>query len=117
MNIGEGFSKTFVETTHGWWHHGTLESSIKSVSCGDDDQTSAEILNVAVDMDSQPMDDDHHTWVDDRHAPSYRRADSEWSQQNGHIIDEVLQAHAPDAFVKRKKFNVVQQPVDIEVVA
>lgn len=45
--------------------------------------------------------DEHHTWVDDRHAPMYVRADSEYSIEHGAKIDELIGEHHPHALERR----------------
>ena len=45
--------------------------------------------------------DSRRTWVNDRRAPMYVRADSEYSLENGRAIDELIGEHHPRALLRR----------------
>lgn len=46
--------------------------------------------------------------VNDRHDPLYIRADSEFSQEKGELVDELLSRHYPEAMDKRRKYGRTQ---------
>eukprot|EP00568_Trieres_chinensis_P000439 CAMPEP_0183309718 /NCGR_PEP_ID=MMETSP0160_2-20130417/25507_1 /TAXON_ID=2839 ORGANISM="Odontella Sinensis, Strain Grunow 1884" /NCGR_SAMPLE_ID=MMETSP0160_2 /ASSEMBLY_ACC=CAM_ASM_000250 /LENGTH=304 /DNA_ID=CAMNT_0025473787 /DNA_START=61 /DNA_END=975 /DNA_ORIENTATION=+ len=80
LSVSESFARSFIKTTHGWWHEG-------------------EDINLEGDKD-----ENHHTWVEDRHFPLYIRADSGYSNEMGHCLDRLLREHHPDAVEKRRKY-------------
>lgn len=82
LSISHDFARRFLETTSGWWHDGKSPSAHIS----DEDHSN---------------DPDHHTWVNDRHDPMYIRADSEYSIENGAVIDKLIEEHHPDALKRR----------------
>lgn len=48
----------------------------------------------------------HHSsghLVDDRHDPIYIRSDSEFSEENGDVVDDLLRKHCPEALDKRRR--------------
>ena len=80
LSISHDFARRFLETTHGWWHDGKLHPH-------------------SSDKITQSLD--HHTWVNDRHDPMYIRADSDYSIENGDIIDSLISEHHPEALKRR----------------
>ena len=100
LSISEGFARSFLDTTHGWHHDGDggdicLEETKDGESRG--------ICTNNVEGDD--VDDDHHTWIEDRHLPLYVRADPKYSKSYGHKIDELVRDHHPEALEKRRRFN------------
>jgi len=51
-------------------------------------------------------DEDH--WVDDREVPIYKRADSEYSQANAEVVDQILEDSKPEAFEERVEYDPVE---------
>ena len=114
LSISHDFARRFLQTTHGWWHDdvprnqsagetGTEQSSaveVKSeggiVDLGDGD------ARWRIDADEEGP---HHTWVNDRRAPMYVRADSEYSMKNGREIDELIKEHHPHALLRRVDYD------------
>ena len=81
LSISTDFARRFLETTSGWWHDGKSSTHVS-----DEDHST---------------DPDHHTWVNDRHDPMYIRADSEYSVENGAVIDKLIEEHHSDALKRR----------------
>ena len=82
MSISLDFARRFLETTHGFWHDKSEEKDTNN-----EDQSN----NI----------NSHHTWVNDRNAPMYVRADSQYSNENGEHIDKLLEEHHQYALKKR----------------
>lgn len=84
FSVSKDFARMFLKTTTGWWHDG------KSDTNNNDDESKHE-----------PSDQQHHTWVDDRHSPMYVRADSEFSLEHASTIDQLIEEHHPHAIKRR----------------
>uniref|UniRef100_A0A7R9ZAP4 Uncharacterized protein n=1 Tax=Pseudictyota dubia TaxID=2749911 RepID=A0A7R9ZAP4_9STRA len=91
LSISEAFARSFIDTTVGWWHDGNGSSREK-------------ISNVDQLTEDKDKDDDHHTWIDDRHFPLYIRSDPDYSQEMGHILDSLIKEHHPEALERRKRY-------------
>eukprot|EP00563_Minutocellus_polymorphus_P019115 CAMPEP_0197720016 /NCGR_PEP_ID=MMETSP1434-20131217/3524_1 /TAXON_ID=265543 /ORGANISM="Minutocellus polymorphus, Strain CCMP3303" /LENGTH=328 /DNA_ID=CAMNT_0043304813 /DNA_START=27 /DNA_END=1013 /DNA_ORIENTATION=- len=99
LSISEGFARSFLDTTHGWHNNG---------SGGDiclEEAEDGESREICASDDENTVDDDHHTWVEDRHLPLYVRADPHYSNSFGHKIDELVRDHHPDALEKRRTLS------------
>ena len=108
LSISEGFARSFLDTTHGWHHDG---------DGGDiclEETEDGESRGICASNDENAVDEEHHTWVDDRHLPLYVRADPKYSNLFGGEIDELVGSHHPDALEKRRKFPVVEESKDKE---
>ncbi|KAL7544002.1 hypothetical protein ACHAXR_013431 [Thalassiosira sp. AJA248-18] len=96
LSVSHDFARRFLETTHGWWHDGNDHERNKRerVVVADD---ATKINTGAMEYSIEK----HHTWVNDRHAPMYVRADSEYSLENGEEIDQLIKEHHPHALQRR----------------
>ena len=114
LSISHDFARKFLQTTHGWWHDdaprnqsadeiGAEESSAVGV------KSEGGIVDLGVGDARWRIDAEeegpHHTWVNDRRAPMYVRADSEYSMKNGHEIDELIKEHHPHALLRRVDYD------------
>ena len=97
LSISLDFAHRFLATTHGWWHDGLLDNqSARGQNLNDEDEPKAE-----ADNNEGQITEKHYMWVNDRHAPMYSRADSEYSLKNGNRIDELIKEHYPYALQQR----------------
>jgi hypothetical protein len=97
LSISHDFATGFLRTTHGWWnddHHGPLTRS-------DVATTTAVGGGSEIGEEEEDGRHNHHTWVNDRHAPMYVRADSEYSIEHGRVIDDLIGEHHPHALLRR----------------
>ena len=103
LSISDEFSSLFVETTHGWWYEPKESDLVELEANGEEKKVET--------MDIQYLEDtqDHLVWVNDRYQPVYRntgRTILDWSENNFHVVDDILMRHAPLAFEKRQKIDV-----------
>ena len=112
------FARGFLRTTHGWhWHddddydydydydygegigggkgEGGRATKKKTTT------TTTTTTTSALTDDAGSASDSRRTWVNDRRAPMYVRADSEYSLENGRVIDELIGEHHPRALLRR----------------
>ena len=101
LSISEGFARSFLDTTHGWHHHGDGGDI-----CWEETKDGESLGICASDAKAIEVDDDHHTWIEDRHLPLYVRADKKYSNSFGHKIDELVRDHHPEALEKRRRLSV-----------
>lgn len=124
LSISHDFARRFLRTTHGWWIDDHVPSTQNNVDeCGVERAATKEVpSDIVIVIDRLGEGDDgqrrrrmnglaeeeeedgrchHHTWVNDRHAPMYVRADSEYSLENGRVIDELIGEHHPHALLRR----------------
>mmetsp|Transcript_6831 Transcript_6831/g.11984 ORF Transcript_6831/g.11984 Transcript_6831/m.11984 type:complete len:328 (+) Transcript_6831:146-1129(+) len=98
LSISHDFARRFLETTHGWWHDGLLDEKDHETGT---EQILEDEQKTDIGKNERRSIENHHTWVNDRHAPMYVRADSEYSLENGEEIDELIKEHHPHAFQRR----------------
>mmetsp|Transcript_13 Transcript_13/g.26 ORF Transcript_13/g.26 Transcript_13/m.26 type:complete len:299 (-) Transcript_13:270-1166(-) len=91
LTISEDFALSFVRTTSGWWHTGMGKLDV--------------VEQEEKKKDDDTHDDSHHTWIDDRHSPTYVRADAVYSRSNSHLLDTLLREHQTAAFEKRRRMR------------
>ena len=106
LSISHDFARRFLETTHGWWHDGSMEHKDESISSEPTsmqtkERKDAKSKEIVSEKDRQSSIDSHHTWVNDRHDPMYVRADSEYSLKKGDEIDQLIGEHHKDALKRR----------------
>ena len=101
LSISEGFARSFLDTTHGWHHDGDGGDI-----CWEETKDGESPGICASDVETAEVDDDHHTWIEDRHLPLYVRADKKYSNSFGHKIDELVRDHHPEALEKRRRLSV-----------
>jgi hypothetical protein len=111
LSIGEGFARSFLDTTHGWWHHGDGGDVCRLEEEDADDETQdgegGTLCAASDDADAAAtVDDDHHTWVEDRHLPLYVRADPAYSRAFRDAIDRLVGDHHPEALERRRRLPV-----------
>ena len=91
LEIHEDFAREFIEDTKGWNPMELLSDNEDSE--GDESED---------DIDRQSSDsrdnatDDVIAWVNDRDRPIYMRADTEFSQEKGPVVDDLLREHRPE---------------------
>jgi len=83
LSISEDFVRSFLETTHGWFHEDYCPKN---------------------DVDD---DGEHFTWIDDRHFPLYPRADAQYSKEMAERLDSILQEHHGEALRRRRSLKML----------
>ena len=104
LSISHDFARGFLRTTHGWWnedHHGPLARSSDVTTTTAAAAAAAGAKGSEMGKEEGNVRHRHHTWVNDRHAPMYVRADSEYSIENGRVIDELIGEHHASALLRR----------------
>ena len=97
LSISTDFARRFLETTRGWWNEG---HNPKKTELGA--TTTADLESNEMEQTSDKNDRiRHHTWVNDRHAPMYLRADRQYSFEMGDEIDKLIEEHHPHALQQR----------------
>mmetsp|Transcript_8236 Transcript_8236/g.17817 ORF Transcript_8236/g.17817 Transcript_8236/m.17817 type:complete len:341 (+) Transcript_8236:193-1215(+) len=101
LSISEGFARSFLDTTNGWYHDGDGGDICYDTDSGEEGTVCPNGSEQGKDYDA-----DHHTWVEDRHLPLYIRADPKYSNSFGDKIDALVRDHHPEALDKRRKLLV-----------
>jgi hypothetical protein len=126
LSISTDFARGFLRTTHGWHHpqdgddvvvddggggggegggattttQTTTTTKTTTTTTKTTTTTTTSVGVTVVDAGPSPSDR-RRTWVNDRRAPMYVRADSEYSLENGRVIDELIGEHHPRALLRR----------------
>ena len=94
LSISHDFARRYLQTTQGWWHDGQQSDDSKSFEASSETGGNSPR---SCPRDVKQCMDNHHTWVNDRHAPMYVRADRQFSFKMGEEIDKLIgeqHAHA-----------------------
>jgi hypothetical protein len=65
---------------------------------------SKEFTRSVIDTTAGWTNEEDH-WVDDREVPIYKRADSEYSNQHGNTIDQLMKDQNPEAYEERVEYD------------